>query len=177
MTKDELKKLAFDNGIQQIWSEWEEVLDLVDKDDIVIEIGSYAGGSTFTLAEIANEVLCIDPIDRWKPGQYENIIKFVGNSNDVVEDVKKYLGRRRAAVLVIDGDHSEQGVLDDYNNYLPLVKKGGAIVFHDIVDSPSHRKQNCYVANAWAKIKDETAIEIIDNPSQDWAGIGIIFKK
>lgn len=34
-------------------------------------------------------------------------------------------------VLFIDGDHSYQGVKDDWNNFSPFVKKGGVVVFHD----------------------------------------------
>ena len=173
----ELWKLGTDNGIQQIESEWKEVLDLVSENDTVIEIGSYAGGSTFTLAEKAKEVICIDPKDRWNVGSYENIKKFTAHSKDCSEQVKEYLGRRKANILIIDGDHTEKGVLKDYELYLPLVKKGGAIIFHDIVDSSEHRRQLCYVSKAWDKIKEgKDVLEIIDNPSQNWAGIGIIFK-
>jgi len=35
-------------------------------------------------------------------------------------------------VLFIDGDHSAEGVNADVANYVPLVRPGGLVVFHDI---------------------------------------------
>lgn len=34
-------------------------------------------------------------------------------------------------VLFIDGDHSYEGVKDDWDNFSPLVKAGGIVYFHD----------------------------------------------
>jgi MMP 1-O-methyltransferase len=34
-------------------------------------------------------------------------------------------------LLVIDGDHSEDGVQRDWNDWSPFVKPGGVIIFHD----------------------------------------------
>jgi cephalosporin hydroxylase len=48
--------------------------------------------------------------------------------------------------LWIDGDHSTDGVFADYRDYLPLVKPGGLIAFHDIHGLPD-------VARAWQTIK------------------------
>jgi hypothetical protein len=40
-------------------------------------------------------------------------------------------------VLFIDGDHSYNGVKNDFNLYSPLVKNGGYIVFDDYNDHVS----------------------------------------
>jgi len=37
-------------------------------------------------------------------------------------------------LLFIDGDHSKKGVIADFNNYSPLVSKGGVIVFDNYGD-------------------------------------------
>jgi cephalosporin hydroxylase len=55
-----------------------------------------------------------------------------GKSEDVVEDFKNL--NLEIDYLFIDGDHSYQGVMNDYNNYLPFVKKGGIIVFDNYND-------------------------------------------
>ena len=34
-------------------------------------------------------------------------------------------------VLFIDGDHTYEGVKDDWKNFSPFVKKGGVVYFHD----------------------------------------------
>lgn len=170
----EIWKVATDNKIQQKEEEWKEVISLLDETSKVIEIGSYDGGSSKSLAMVAKEVITIDPMNRWQPTE-DNLTVFTGMSADQVEAVKEYLGRKKVDMLVIDGDHSEKGVLEDYENYKGLVKKGGYIVFHDIVDTAEHRVQGCFVANAWVKIKDETAIEVVEG-DKTWGGIGIIEK-
>lgn len=167
-------QVANDNKIQQKEEEWKEVLSLLDDTSKVIEIGSYDGGSSKSLAMVAKEVITIDPSKRWSPSE-DNITIFTGTSDDQADSVKEYLGRKKVDMLIIDGDHSEEGVLKDYENYKGFVKKGGYIVLHDIVDTQEHRVQGCFVANAWAKIKDGTAIEVIEGDKR-WGGIGIIKK-
>lgn len=171
---NEIWKVATDNKIQQKEEEWKEVVSLLDENSKVIEIGSYDGGSSKSLAMVAKEVITIDPMKRWTPSE-DNITVFTGTSEGQIESVKEYLGRKKVDMLIIDGDHSEQGVLNDYEAYKGLVKKGGYIVFHDIVDTHEHRRQGCFVSKAWAKIKDENSIEIVEG-NLNWGGIGIIKK-
>jgi predicted O-methyltransferase YrrM len=53
--------------------------------------------------------------------------------------MKKHLGNwtllkgSEGDFLFIDGDHTYQGVKQDFQMYSPLVKKGGIVAFHDIV--------------------------------------------
>jgi len=47
------------------------------------------------------------------------------------EDAIREASQRRYDILVIDGDHTYEGVKKDYTNYRPLVKAGGYIVFDD----------------------------------------------
>tara|TARA_B110000977_G_C10998571_1_gene462871 strand:- start:154 stop:714 length:561 start_codon:yes stop_codon:yes gene_type:complete len=56
-----------------------------------------------------------------------------GKSEDVVEDFENL--NLEIDYLFIDGDHSYQGVMNDYNNYLKFVKKDGIIVFDNYNDS------------------------------------------
>jgi hypothetical protein len=63
---------------------------------------------------------------------------------------KDILGRVRAMMpecdlLLIDGDHTEQGVLADTECYLPLVREGGLVIWHDVqLESPSGIKATWY---------------------------------
>ena len=41
--------------------------------------------------------------------------------------------------LFLDGDHSHAGVRCDFEIYGPMVRKGGIIVFHDIVEGTPER--------------------------------------
>jgi cephalosporin hydroxylase len=48
-------------------------------------------------------------------------------------DSKVYDWNSPIDVLLIDGDHSYEGVKADYEKYMPFVKDGGVILIHDIL--------------------------------------------
>ena len=125
-----------------------------------VEIGAYAGGSSCLMLQRLNTtVISIDlgePIPR---GQvFENVINYKNNNNyykylqgnsQVVEmknaviealSNSRVLGySNKIDLLFIDGDHSFNGVIADFNMYSDLVAVGGYIVFddyNDIVYSP-----------------------------------------
>lgn len=74
--------------------------------------------------------------------------------------------------LFIDGDHSYNGVLADFNNYAPLLNKGGVLALHDI--NPQAEAQ---VDRLWQQIQrtGATTREIIADPNSQGSGIGIVF--
>jgi predicted O-methyltransferase YrrM len=84
------------------------------------------------------------------------------------------LGRKKIDLLFIDGDHTYEGVKADFEKYLPLVKKGGLIAFHDILDTPEHRAQNCYVAKFWEEIKQQHEHKEFVSQPLNWGGIGVL---
>ena len=47
---------------------------------------------------------------------------------------KNFLTASRSDFLFIDGDHTVEGVTKDFLLYRPLVRKGGVIAFHDILN-------------------------------------------
>jgi predicted O-methyltransferase YrrM len=87
-------------------------------------------------------------------------------------------------VLFIDGDHTYDGVKADYQMYRPLVRKGGLIAFHDIVDD--HQTKYGRPGIGWAggvpmfwrevKLQKEfsSCSEFIADPDQDGMGIGVL---
>lgn len=77
--------------------------------------------------------------------------------------------------LFIDGDHSYEGVKQDFEMYAPFVRPGGIIAFHDINDTERHRERNVYVGKFWNEIKDKYE-HYEFNANEDWAGIGVIVK-
>lgn len=76
--------------------------------------------------------------------------------------------------LFIDGDHTYEGVKHDFEMYAPLVRKGGVVALHDIV---VHRPEaGCEVSEFWNQVKrNYRHHEIVQDPSQTWAGIGILY--
>ena len=86
--------------------------------------------------------------------------------------LKTIIGNNELDFLFIDGDHSYEGVKQDYELYSPLVKKGGIIAFHDICEHPIR----CDVDKYWNEIKvGKNYKELVENYNQGWGGIGVIF--
>ncbi len=102
----------------------------------------------------------------YKDTPYEkNITEFKGNSHDpgFVNMVKAGVGQP-VDFMFIDGDHTYEGVKADFYHFYFLVKKGGYIAFHDILDTPIHRQNGCHVAQFWNEIKKDFEYwEFVDN--------------
>jgi cephalosporin hydroxylase len=104
-------------------------------------------------------------------GNYE----YVGRDShhwETVEYFKKYEWN----FVFIDGDHSYEGVKADFNNVLPLLKKGTLVAFHDVVISDFHHIHGCYVGEFWNDLKQERPdfkFEQITT-NDEWAGIGLV---
>lgn len=77
--------------------------------------------------------------------------------------------------LFIDGDHTYEGVKKDYELYSGLVRPGGMIGFHDIVDRPE--QPNIRVCQFWNELKrDHRHTEFIETSDQRRKiGIGLIY--
>jgi glycosyltransferase involved in cell wall biosynthesis/cephalosporin hydroxylase len=167
---------------------------------VVVEIGSAQGGTLFAWCKAAAPDALVVSIDL--PGgdfggiqgdtygqrNYRRMagyrregqtLKFVqGNSQSekTKEALLKVLDGRPIDFLFIDGDHAYEGVKRDYELYSPLVREGGLIGFHDVVNHPA--EPLCQVDKFWNEIKDEVdAHELIDPNNYGyprWGGIGTI---
>ncbi len=111
---------------------------------IYIEIGTFDRGNlAYAATLLADDALIIgvdmqDEPDRdarlhatLSPAQ--KYVPITGNSRDprVAGAVKEALGGRLADGVFIDGDHTAFGVMCDYVNFSPLVRRGGFVMFHD----------------------------------------------
>lgn len=164
--------------VQQIKNEFINILNMIPEDAKGIEIGCYSGGGTIAFSMICSKLVSIDIKKIFDTTEVEANCKhkFIeGNSTDpkIIKEVEKFYKKELVDFLFIDGDHSEKGAETDYNNYKHLVKKGGFIFFHDIIDSESHRKQRCFVSRAWNRIRQNHEFkEFIFGDS--WGGIGVL---
>ena len=97
-----------------------------------------------------------------------------GSSHDeeLKQLVKDKLDNTKLDFLFIDGDHTYEGVKQDFEMYKEFVKPGGWIGFHDIKDTEFHRNADCRVDILWNEIEGEK-IEFLDN-SSSYGGIGFI---
>ena len=103
-----------------------------------------------------------------------NVTMIHGSSHDeeLKQLVKDKLEDTKLDFLFIDGDHTYEGVKQDFEMYKEFVKPGGWIGFHDIKDTEFHRNADCRVDILWNEIKGEK-IEFLDN-SSSYGGIGFI---
>lgn len=126
-----------------------DICDSFEHNNITyLEIGAFAGGSASLVAsnDKVSNVYSIDlgtPINKEIPINNVNNFKnknceytyFQGSSfdNDLITMVKNTINE--VDILFIDGDHSHNGVLNDFKNYSSMVKNGGYIVFDDYMDN------------------------------------------
>jgi len=111
----------------------------------VIEIGSLRGRSLSMLAMALRGVqsdallISIDP-HREQPFNFEQVrlaLRQIGEENRLVqmrttgEQATPILGKECASLIFIDGDHSYEQVLADFNHCRDLLAPGGCMVFHD----------------------------------------------
>jgi len=180
---DEIVEAAIANRAIQKPKELAEFLSLLmDLNlQVIVEIGVHVGGTLYAWEQIAPITIGID----WAPDG-PHVVEFgcstliLGNSHDVktVTALKKQLDGREIDFLFIDGDHSYDGVCQDYAMYSPLVRRGGLIAFHDIAPilPGQSNVDNIAVKQFWDEIKDESAVEIIDTEDHlrsHIAGFGI----
>jgi predicted O-methyltransferase YrrM len=174
------------------------------KPRVVVEIGTARGGMLYCFAQLAARDATLVSIDL--PGApncggqtatEREVFATFGPSSQQMHfipadshlpatrvQLAQILAGRSIDLLFIDGDHSYEGCLADFEMYRELVAPDGLIVFHDICMFPDEW-QGAAVGVAWQEIKARFGgEEIIDpdgvsnrelKPGQHWRwGIGII---
>lgn len=174
---DAIWKVAQIFKIQQKESEFKNLLHLIkqQKPKIILEIGSYDGGTTVAFLRLAEKVISIDLSHRCEIKEAVQITADTHKHETRIE-LLKYLQPLQADILFIDGDHSADGSMQDFEQYRQFAKHGGLIVFHDIIESEIHSKLNCKVSKTWNTLKNIFKhVEFIE--AEDWGGIGVIWNE
>lgn len=143
-----------------------------------LEIGSRHGGSLYAISnflEKSSKIISIDlPNSVWGFEGTEKKLKEVmkklqlkgycshlilADSQKIETKIKllKYLGFEKLDILFIDADHSFNGVKRDWDLYSSLVKLGGIIVFHDIVQKNNLPKVEVW--KLWTNLKNKYPIK------------------
>jgi Methyltransferase domain len=161
----------------------------------VLEIGTARGGTLFCWCALSAPEATVISLDLpqgihgggyppWKsflyrrfagPKQKLHLLRGDSHEPAMLDAVKKMLPAGGLDFLFIDGDHTLEGVRRDYEMYSPLVKSGGAIVFHDICTHPAEFE--CHVDLLWNELKQSRPhLEFIEKPTQGMFGIGVVTK-
>lgn len=195
----DLANKAIKRGAMQKQKEFESLLSLLaeDRPQNVMEIGTANGGTFFALAHVALDGAKLTSVDLpngdfgggyTKRGQKriesyahpaQELGLFRADSHDLntYAEVVDWLEDEPVDFLMIDGDHSREGVTQDWEMYAPLVGSGGIIAFHDV--APHESDPKCQVSGLWQEIKASHATsEFIEQPTAEgkgqWGGIGIV---
>jgi len=191
-----LGPLGWSVSLQQVPQEIKTLLSIVRQRNVrfMMEIGTRWGGTLFlfswTIPSNAN-ILSLDlpsaeslkrGYDKFKTSYFTNftprgqrLTLLRGDSHNPISlsRTKSALDGRELDFLFIDGDHTYEGVKKDFEMYSPLVHKGGLVAFHDIC---GHDVGVSEVDRYWNEIKGSYRhSEMIENPKQGWAGIGVIY--
>lgn len=127
------------------------------EDAVIVEIGSYKGRSTVAMAYAclgtSRKIYCIDTwdgndsdffeknfFDIWQQNiESNNLSEYVvalrGYSNEILIRWKELTGKDAIDFIFIDGSHQYADVLNDFYCSFPLVKDGGWIGFHDVIET------------------------------------------
>lgn len=176
----------------QIKSEICELFNIIDdlNPKVVCEIGSDLGGTLYLwskVMQIDGLIISVDlprlyrkSLNRFFSSFFPNTMKTYflrqnSHASKCISKIEKVLNGEKIDFLFIDGDHSYEGVKKDFSMYARFVKKGGIIVFHDIVKDKLP-ENICGVDKFWSEIKTYYKYrEVIADQKQCGAGIGILF--
>lgn len=175
----------------------QELIQLVEEvrrlgPQAVLEIGTARGGTLFLWTRLAQKNALIVSIDlpggkfgggysarrstlyRRFAGKGQKLHLLRGDSHEqsMLVHTKKLLKGTPIDLLFIDGDHTYEGVKKDWEQYSPLVRSGGLVVFHDIAGN----YDDTQVRRLWDSLKPSYRHrEYIADPGGQY-GIGILVK-
>lgn len=168
-----------------------ELLSLVNQvrslsPKVILEIGTARGGTLFAWSQLASDLVvsCDLTGPGYKKEFYKNlpppesnckIINLQGSSHDsqTKAAIRSSLNKQSVDFLFLDGDHTEVGVEQDFNDYIEFVRPGGLVAFHDVVQNQPYPTNQVYYF--WSKIKHKYEYsEYINSANQCGFGIGVI---
>lgn len=190
-----LDKKSWPISTIQVEEEITELMNILKNRKIknILEIGTADGGTLYLFTRILCKKGTIATVDlpgskfgggyaKWKKLLFKSfsiekqkIRLITGDSHsEKVVDAVGEIFTDGVDFLFIDGDHEYEGVKKDFLKYSPLVKKGGLIVFHDIVKG--HVRRVGGVPIFWDEIKKKYQHhEIIKDVNQGGYGLGILY--
>lgn len=187
-------------GAAQKLAEFEQLAQLImDFEPIsVLEIGTMTGGTLKAWCQCAApnaRIVSVDlPGGEWgggytetdiprlrgyaRPGQHLDLIRADSHDTATLELVAGITLGRGYDFIFIDGDHTLEGVTQDFHDYAPLARRGGLVAFHDVLHHP--RVPRCQVSDLWESIKGayperwEFCVDGDERTWGPWGGIGVI---
>lgn len=168
---------------------------------LVVEIGCFIGFSTLHFAEALRrqgfgKIISIDAFD-WdvdngqgpqsrhqialhyrQKANLDKVITYIkGYSSDVYPQVEQSI-QNSIDLLYIDGDHSINGVYQDFNTYYGDVKVGGYILLHDIYpEMCGEYGPRVLIDHLKSSRLIPKALNVIELPTRDGFGVALLRKE
>lgn len=151
----------------------------------IVEIGSFEGYTLERMASLAPpgaRLLSIDPVARIERSSRGGLnrpeveVMLLTARSDEPTAIRHAEQMAGLEWLLIDGDHSYEGVLFDFQTYGPMVLPGGIIALHDIY--PSKAEDEIQVHRLWNEIVRAGYVtqELVCPRTPDlWGGIGLVY--
>ncbi|MDR3548752.1 MAG: class I SAM-dependent methyltransferase [Candidatus Pacebacteria bacterium] len=180
----------------QVRSEIIRLLDVVKERNVrkILEVGTANGGTIFFFSQVAADDAIVASVDvpnrffgygypAWrariygsfpKKSQTFELVRGDSHSQETFQNAAKTMRGNDVDFLFIDGDHSYEGVKRDFEMYGQLVRPGGVIAFHDIVDGNEEFVGG--VPRFWKEIRDKYPHdEFVEDWKQGGLGIGVLY--
>jgi predicted O-methyltransferase YrrM len=175
----------------------EEILDLLNllastQPKNILEIGTDKGGTLYLFTKVVHPAATLVSVDLRltranlfssfaRNQQTVTLIEGDSTAPATLEKIR-HIFPDGLDFLFIDGDHSYTGVKQDFRNYSMLVRPGGLVAFHDIVEDNETRYGvvtggwSGGVPRFWQEIKKEYRhTEFVKNYQQGGLGLGVLF--
>ena len=128
-----------------------ETVYKLPKNPIIIQIGAYIGLSTMAILEARPDTFIFSIDIKPHPEEKENLLRAYLPANQVVRVLgdSSEIGKHwpvKCNLLFIDGDHRYPAVKADIGTWVPKVKKGGLVAFHDYILPPYTTRSRVQVA-------------------------------
>jgi predicted O-methyltransferase YrrM len=157
----------------------------------IVEIGTSMGGTLYLWTRLARPdavIVSIDlpggqfgggysplraPIYRRFAREHQalHLLRADSHEKSTLDRVKSLLGGEYIDFLFVDGDHTYEGVKQDWEMYSPLVRPGGLVVFHDVAGNYDTTR----VKRFWDEVKHGYQHrEYMVHPRGQY-GIGVLF--
>jgi predicted O-methyltransferase YrrM len=165
---------------------------------VVVEIGTARGGTFYAWCQVAHPEALLVSIDlpggrfgggytpddvstlrRYgRPEQRLHFIRADSHRKETLRTLEQILVGAEIDFLMIDGDHTYEGVRRDFEMYAPLVGAGNPIALHDTLPHPQGSSSE--VDRFWNEIRrDYRHTEFVDlgpdPPGPQYGGIGVLY--
>jgi len=158
---------------QNPWELWRiRVAVAVADPKVIVEIGCDRGGTLLVWRSLCERVYGItlgdNSLETGGSGlrlERHGAVVLIGDSHEAgsVAWLERQLAGDPVDVLVLDGDHSQAGVVADLGDYGRLVRPGGLILLHDIRSLPL-AVPPVEVCRIWPALAERYVTEQICNP-------------